>query len=189
MEKRDIITIAGRPGSGKSTASKLIAEKLGYEHFSSGDLFRAIGRERGIDVTQTNRAARHDGDIDRLVDERLVEIGKTQKFVAIDSRLAWHWIPQSFKVFLSLDLEVAARRITANIDPERMKHEHIPEDPKEYAAALQDRLDLESERYQEKYGINPYDLGNYDLVVDTEANSPEQTAELIMNAYEEWKKA
>lgn len=189
MDKRAIITIAGRPGSGKSTASKLIAEKLGYEHFSSGDLFRAIGRERGIDVTQTNRAARHDGDIDRLVDERLVEIGKTQEFVAIDSRLAWHWIPQSFKVFLSLDLEVAARRITANIDPERMKHEHIPEDPKEYAAALQDRLDLESERYQDKYGINPYDLDNYDLVVDTEANSPEQTAELIMNAYEEWKKA
>lgn len=186
MSKKHIITIAGKPGSGKSTASKAIAEQLGYEHFSSGDLFRAIGRERGIDVTQTNRAAEDDKEIDRLVDDRLAEIGQTQDQVAIDSRLAWHWIPHSFKVYLDLDLEVAARRILANIDPIRKEHEHIPDDPKEYADALQHRLDLEAKRYKEKYDVNPYDTANYDLVVDTEANNPAQVVEIILNAYNKW---
>jgi len=186
MARKHIITIAGRPGSGKSTASKAIAEQLGYEHFSSGDLFRAIGRERGIDVTQTNRVAEDDQEIDRLVDERLAEIGNTQDDVAIDSRLAWHWIPQSFRVYLDLDLEVAARRILANIDPVRKEHEHIPDDTHEYAQALQHRLELEASRYQAKYHINPYDAANYDLVIDTEHSRPEQVVAQILEAYNKW---
>lgn len=189
MSKKHIITIAGKPGSGKSTASKALAEQLGYEHFSSGDLFRAIGRERGIDVTQTNRAAEDDKEIDRLVDERLARIGETQDQVAIDSRLAWHWIPQSFKVYLDLDLEVAARRILASIDPNRKQHEHIPDGPKEYAGALQHRLDLEATRYKAKYDVNPYDIANYNLVVDTETNSPGQVVALILDAYNKWRNA
>ena len=184
--KKHIITIAGRPGSGKSTASKAIAEQLGYEHFSSGDLFRAIGKERGIDVTQTNRAAESDVEIDHLVDERLVEIGKTLDQVAIDSRLAWHWIPQSFKVYLDLELGVAARRILANMDPVRKEHEHVPDDPEQYADALRHRLDLERTRYQAKYGVDISDHTNFDLVVDTDTNKPEQVADLILREYQKW---
>ncbi len=185
-QKKRIITIAGRPGSGKSTTSKAIAEQLGYEHFSSGDLFRAIGKERGIDVTQTNRAAEQDEVIDRLVDERLVEIGKTQDHIAIDSRLAWHWIPQSFKVYLDLDLEVAARRILAHIDPIRKAHEHVPDDPKQYAEALQHRLELEDSRYKAKYGVGIHDTAQFDQVIDTAVNTPTQVVKLILDAYQQW---
>src|SRR6266498_3365264 len=188
MDKKHIITIAGRPGGGKSTASKALAKQLGYEHFSSGDLFRAIGKEHGIDVTQTNKAAEHDQDIDRQVDERLEEIGHKGDQVVIDSRLAWHWIPQSFKVYLDLDLEVAAQRILANIDPERQKHEAISTDPVEYAEALQHRLDLEAARYQAKYSVDPYAHANYDLVVDTERNNPRQVVTQILEAYHAWLK-
>lgn len=188
MNKKHIITIAGRPGSGKSTASKALAERLDYQHFSSGDLFRAIGKERGIDVTQTNKAAEQDQAIDRQVDERLEEIGRTGDRVVIDSRLAWHWIPQSFKVYLDLDLEVAARRILANIDPERQKHEAIPTNATEYAEALQHRLALEAARYQAKYNVNPYDHANYNLVVDTERNNPGQVVTYILEAYHAWLK-
>lgn len=183
--KKRIITIAGRPGSGKSTASKAIAEQLGYEHFSSGDLFRAIGKERGMELVDANRAA-SESDIDRLVDERLVEIGKTQDRVAIDSRLAWHWIPQSFKVYLDLDLELAAKRILASIDPIRRQHEHIPDSPKAYADALQYRLDLEATRYQAKYNVDLHSAANYDLVIDTAGYSPQQVKDAILEAYREW---
>lgn len=186
IHKKRIITIAGRPGSGKSTASKAIAEQLGYEHFSSGDFFRAIGRERGIDVTQTNQAAENDAEIDRLVDERQTEIGKTQDQLVIDARLAWHFIPGSFKVYLDLDLEVAARRILAHMDPIRKAHEHIPDDPAQYAEALQHRLELEATRYEAKYEVDLHDLSNFDLVIDTAAHKPEQVMELILDAYHKW---
>lgn len=186
MQKKTIITIAGRPGSGKSTTSKGIAAELGYQHFSSGDLFRAIGRERGIDVTETNLVAEKEAEIDFLVDQRLRDIGESESEVVIDSRLAWHWMPNSFKVYLNLDLQVAAVRILAHMDATRLESEQVHSDPKEYAAALQERLDIEARRYKSLYDVNPYDEKNYDLVVDTAVNNPEQVRALIIERYQLW---
>lgn len=185
-QKKHIITISGRPGSGKSTASKAIAEQLGFEHFSSGDLFRAIAHERGIDIHQANLTAEGDTQIDKLVDDRLVHIGETQDYVAIDSRMAWHWMPQSFKVFLDLDILAAATRIIHSMDPERLKHEHIPDDPADYAKQLQSRLDSEARRYHALYQADPYDRANYDLVVDTALNNPAEVVRQIVSAYNVW---
>lgn len=186
--KKHIITISGRPGSGKSTASRNLAARLGYEHFSSGDLFRAISKERGIDIYQANLLAEEEGEIDHLVDQRLIEIGKNQDNVAIDSRLAWHWIPNSFKVYLDLDLKIAAQRIMQNIDTKRIEHEHIPNKSVKYAAILQQRLNSEIRRYEKMYNINPYDLSNYDLVIDASGNNSDQVLEQILTAYEKWIK-
>jgi cytidylate kinase len=47
-----IITISGKAGSGKGTISKLLAEKLGYEHISIGDMKRKIAHEMGITIFQ-----------------------------------------------------------------------------------------------------------------------------------------
>jgi cytidylate kinase len=54
VPKKHIITIGGRPSSGKSSTAKAVAAALGYDHFSSGDLFRQLGKEHGIDVLQAN---------------------------------------------------------------------------------------------------------------------------------------
>jgi len=186
MNKKNIITIAGKPGSGKSTASKSIAQELGFEHFSSGDLFRAIGRERGAQINEANELAEKEKDIDELVDQRLRDIGASQNQVIIDSRMAWHWMPQSFKVYLNLDLEVAALRILSDMDDERRKHEHIPKDPAEYAKLLKSRLDSEARRYKKLYDVNPYDVNNYDLVVNTADHQPKEVQELIMSEYNLW---
>lgn len=184
--KKQIITIAGRPGSGKSTTAKTVAAKLGYEHFSSGDLFRAIGRERGLDVLQTNLTSEQNTEIDYLVDQRLRDIGKTEDLKVIDSRTAWHWIPNSFKVFLDLDLKSAAKRILDNTDKQRLSSENMTKDPAEYAKVLQARLDSEAKRYKALYDIDPYDMDNYDLVIDTAQNNIEQVVELVLSGYEDW---
>lgn len=187
--KRQIITIAGRPGSGKSTAAKLVAAELGFMHFSSGDLFRAISREHGQDILQSNLSAEKEKGvpkIDQLVDQRLRDIGKKEDNIVIDSRMAWHWMPFSFKVFLNLDIETAARRILASMTPERIEAEHIPNHPKKYAKNLQNRLDSESRRYKKIYDVDPYDIDNYDLVINTKTAQPDEVAELIIERYEGW---
>lgn len=186
MEKKHIITIAGKPGSGKSTTSKRVAAELGYKHFSSGDLFRAIGKERGIDVFQANLTAETEKEIDYMVDEKLRQIGAAEDELVIDSRMAWHWMPFSFKVYLDLDLEIAAKRILSNMDQARLEAEDIPEKPSEYAIRLQERLDSEIRRYANLYNANPYDTANYDLVVDTERHAPEQVVDQILVAYNTW---
>lgn len=186
--KQQIITIAGRPGSGKSTTAKTVAAQLGFRHFSSGDLFRALAKERGVDVLQANVTAEENAEIDHLVDGRLQEIGANEDRLVIDSRTAWHWIPGSFKVFLDLDLEVAARRILNGMDDARLASEHIHRDPAEYALLLERRLASETRRYKKLYGIDPYDMSNYNLVVDSATNNLNQVVELVLSGFKDWLK-
>ncbi len=186
MEKKHIITLAGKPGSGKSTTSKLIASELGYTHFSSGDLFRTIAKERGIDIYEVNVLAETEKKIDHLVDKKLQDMGRKNDELVIDSRMAWHWMPYSFKVYLDLELSVAATRILTNMSEERMQAEDIPHNPTEYATVLEKRLTSEIKRYASLYHANPYDIQNYDLVIDTKTNTPEEAKEAIINAYNAW---
>lgn len=185
-QKKHIITISGGPGSGKTTASKSVAKKLGYDHFSSGDLFRAIVNEMDFELLEGNLAAEQKKEIDHMVDQRLREIGTGRDEIVIDSRMAWHWMPFSFKVYLNLDLEVAAQRIIDEMGHARLEHEHIPHDAKQYAARLQQRLDSEARRYKSLYDVDPYDTSNYDLVVDTGVDSPKQVVTKIIESYNKW---
>lgn len=186
MEQKHIITIAGKPGSGKSTTSKGLAKTLGYTHFSSGDFFRTIGKERGIDVFAANLAAEQEKDIDALVDQNLQTLGAHQDELVIDSRMAWHWMPYSFRVYLDLDLETAASRIINGTDEARRAVEDIPDDPTVYAAQLEQRLASEAKRYKNLYNVNPYNPKNYDLVVDSAAHTPKEVQKIILEAYNNW---
>jgi cytidylate kinase len=186
MKKKHIITIAGRPGSGKSTTAKEVASKLGFQHFSSGDLFRVLGKERGVDVLQANISPGVTEELDRLVDGKLREIGVKDDKVVIDSRTAWHWIPSSFKVFLDLDLEIAAQRILNELNEDRLRSENIHDDSAKYAQLLKHRLDAETNRYKAIYDIDPYDMANYDLVVDTAVNNIEQAVAEVAYGFQEW---
>jgi CMP/dCMP kinase len=186
MTKKPLITIAGRPGSGKSTTAKRVAAELGFERFSSGDLFRSIAKENGIDVLQANLSAEDNYEIDYQVDGRLRELNVSADRLVIDSRTAWHWMPSSFKVFLDLDLQTAAERILKDMTPERMASEHISGSPAEYAKELEKRLNSETRRYMDLYEIDPYDMSNYDLVVDTAINDPEQVGKLVLGGYAAW---
>lgn len=181
--RKQIITIAGRPGSGKSTTAKLVAKNLGFDHFSSGELFRALAKERNIDLMTANLSSEENAEIDHLVDGRLRDMGAKGNNLVIDSRTAWHWMPLSFKVFLTLDFEVAAKRIISAIDKRKLSNEGIPQDPGEYASILKARLESENRRYKALYGIDPLDMSNYDLVIDTELNSPEEVVRTIIKYF------
>ena len=93
--KREIITIAGKPGSGKSSTSDMVAKRLGFQRFSSGDFFRKIGLDLGISLNEVSKRAETDSLIDKKTDEEIKKMGNENKIV-IDSRLAFHWIPEAF---------------------------------------------------------------------------------------------
>jgi cytidylate kinase len=180
-----ILTIAGLAGSGKSSTAKEVARRLGYQHFSSGDLFRALAREQGHDVLQANLSAEENAAIDDLVDGRLQEIGSKEDQVVIDSRLAWHWIPQSYKVFLDLDLLTAAKRILGNMDADRKASENVPDDPSAYAAQLKNRMASEGRRYKMLYNVEQHNKANYDLVIDTGAHPLEEVVQMVLDGFHE----
>lgn len=185
--KKHIITIAGRVGSGKSSTAKLVAERLGFRHFSSGDLFREIASRNQMDLLSANKNAEMNPDIDHQVDSRLREIGKKESNLVIDSRTAWHWIPEAFKVYLTLDTHLAAERIIADrADKQTAVNENIPSDVATYTGQLDDRYASENKRYMALYGIDPSILENYDLVIDTSQHNLHEVAEIVERAYRSW---
>jgi cytidylate kinase len=192
-QKKSIITIGGRPGSGKSTTSKAVAAELGFGHYSSGDRFREIGAEHKLTLLDANKQAEDDSTTDFIIDGELRAIGETGDRIVIDSRMAWHWIPQSFKVYLDLDTAIASRRILAKEDAKRAQNEKVSTDPDEYAKDLDARTASEKKRYDALYGVNPYDTsseaGHYDLIVDTALNDADQAVRLVIEAFQRWIKS
>ncbi len=184
--KRELITIAGSLGSGKSSTAKEVAKILGYRHFSSGDLFRKMAAERGESVEATNLSAEAQRDIDYEVDRLLQEMGKSESKLVIDSRMAWHWMPDSFKVFLSLGIDHAAQRIFNDVREKRRVSEDA-DSLEEVRASIERRFASEQKRYMALYGVDPTDPKNFDLIIDTKENDLENVIRILLDRYSRWR--
>lgn len=175
-----IITITGKPCSGKSAAIAKLMEKHNFEKFSAGEIFRRIGAERGLNILEMNQA-RDVIDIDKLVDDEIVAIGKRdlEKDIIFDSRTAWHFIPESFKVFLDIQPHEAARRLISS----GRTTEQVDVSEEDAIASLEKRWDVENERYMKLYNFNNKNPENYNIVVDTTNITVDEVADKIYDAY------
>lgn len=184
--KQDIITIGGLLGSGKSSTAKAVASALGFRHFSSGDLFRQIAAERGESIEAMNISAEVQRDIDLKVDDLLQEMYRTEEKLVIDSRMAWHWMPGSFKVFLLLDPETAAQRIYNDLRQGGRTGEEA-RSVEEVRNSIDRRFASEQKRYAGLYGVNPTDPLNFDIVINTKHNKLEIVTAMLLAAYRGWR--
>jgi cytidylate kinase len=157
-----IITISGIAGSGKSTVAKLLAQKLNYRHHSIGDFMREIAKERNLTLLELSKQAETDKTIDQELDKKQIELGKKEDNFVIDSRLGFHFIPNSKKIFLEVDIKEAAKRILN----EKRQHEQY-RDIEDSVEKIKTRISSEDKRYQEYYKIDYHDKQNYDIVIDT----------------------
>lgn len=175
-----IITISGTPGSGKSTVGKIIAERLKLNHYSTGDLMRAIAKDRGVSLEQLGKIADNDnGEIDRQLDDRQVSLGKNGDNFVIDGRLSFHFIPNSVKIFIDATIEERARRIYSDI-VNNLRPSETAESLKDEISKISNRELVEKKRYQQYYQLNPFDKTNYDLVIDSTDLSINEVVEKIL---------
>jgi CMP/dCMP kinase len=184
--KKDIVTVAGSPGSGKSSTAKAVASALGFRHFSSGDLFRQLAVERGESIEAMNISAEVQRDIDLKVDKLLQEMYRKQEELVIDSRMAWRWMPYSFKVFLLLDMATAAQRIFDHLQQEGRMSEDA-NSVQEVRDSIDRRFASEQKRYNALYGVNPTDPLNFDIVVNTKDNDLSTVTGMVIAAYKAWR--
>lgn len=185
--KKHIVTIAGLPGSGKSSTADGVAKALGYQRFSSGDYWRDIAHKKGVSVEQLNVIAETDPSIDHLIDDAVRLSGEKENLV-IDSRLAFHWIPDSFKVFLKIDPKTASERAFAHMQKNGRVSQTAASAEEAYEKALA-RIKSENLRYKELYGISYLDESCYDLVVDTTKDDLEGVTRTVIDAYRKWLEA
>jgi adenylate kinase len=79
---KHIIILLGIPGSGKGTEARLLKERYGYQHISTGDLLRALESDPNGDPA--DKAKLSDMKAGRLVDDSLIY---KLAFAAISSTL------------------------------------------------------------------------------------------------------
>ncbi len=171
-----IITVSGELGSGKSMVSKALAARLGYQYVSTGQFHRDMAREMGIDALELNILAESDPSIDRKIDAMSQELVNDGNDYVVDSRIAWHFITSSFKVYLVVDPDIAAARVLA--DKQRCE-EPAYADLVSAKTQLLKRKESENKRYSQKYGIDRNNVSNYDLVLDTSLQTVEQIVDFL----------
>ena len=173
------ITLSGELGSGKSTVANYLISKMPFKIVSAGLLFRQLAAKHGMSAKEFNEFIENDPKYDHYVDDTMAELGRTDEKIIFDSRMAWHFVPSSFKIYLYVDVDTATERIFNDVG-------RVSESYSDKATARQeiiDRRKSELLRYQNFYHCNLDDYSNYDLIVDTSHATREEVNELVYNSF------
>ncbi len=174
------ITLTGDLGSGKSAVSEILCATTGFDYFSTGRIQRQFAQEMGIDTLEMNRLADTDPTIDQRIDGIFIALGIDPHGYVVDSRLAWFFLPDSFKIYLQTEPKVAAARIMRDSNRRSERYQSEEEAIRKILA----RKESENARFLAKYGADCANLHNFDLVVDTNQRSQQEVARLILRGLE-----
>ncbi|MGC2289242.1 MAG: AAA family ATPase [Thermoplasmata archaeon] len=167
-----LVVVGGPPGSGKTTAARATAERLGLEFLSAGARFRALAQEHAMDLGAFSRYAAGHPEVDRELDDYMFGFAKPGWL--LDSRLAGplarrKGLPVLYLVVTASD-EVRATRIAGRDDLP------IPAARRAMVA----REQSERSRYKALYGID-LDREVPDLQIDSSALSPAAVVDRLVD--------
>ncbi len=157
------ISITGDLGSGKSTIAKILAEEFKAKYLSTGAIQRNIASRYNMSTLEMNKYADLHKEIDDEIDNVLRDLNTSDKRFVIDSRLAWFFIPTSFKLYFTTDVEVAAKRVLN--DSTRVNEDYSTVE--EAIKNIRERKKSENERFLKLYGANCADVNSFDLILNT----------------------
>lgn len=173
------ITISGPPGSGKTTVCSKLSETLCLKAVVFGKIFRELAAEKHISLIEMGALAEADPEIDRSIDEKIIEIARVNEDVILESRLSAYMLSRNnipaFKVYLDASPEVRMKRIGIREG----------ESLESTCEATLKRQASEAKRYKMYYNIDINDMSIYDLIVKTDDLDPDGVTDLILRAIEE----
>lgn len=177
------IAISGDPGSGKTTFARNVAHKTGYNLITTGNMFRKLAADKGLSVNELNELAETDRSIDAEVDDYVRSLNDMPENMVLDSRMAWYFVRDAFKVRLKIDLDVAVARIFADTAEMRERFPNLETAMRE----VEKRKEGEVSRYLRLYGVDISDDTNFDLVINTSYKTQEQVLEEFESAFATYK--
>lgn len=178
------ITINGQLGSGKSEICKILKEEHGFDVFHTGKIQRAYAAELGISTLELNQLCNTDRKYDTIIDGKLVEYAEKERGnkVVFDSRMAWHFVKDTFKVHLLVSPDIAATRVFCN----RVDKAECYASKEDAMRGLIARRKVEGERYEAIYNAKMLQYSNYDLILDTSLTSIREEVKIILKKAEEY---
>lgn len=171
------ITLAGVPGSGKSTLRNTLAQHFNLQTKGTGDFMRSIAQKYGYrDITQflVEYVSNHP-EIDHEVDDAQKEFGKVHDDFVLDAHLGFLFVPDSIKIFLKCDPMVMAQRIfQARRSTESAKN------VEETLLANQKRVETMKRNFKKLYDVDAHAESNFDFVIDTTYLTTQQVADGVI---------
>lgn len=173
------ITIAGDLGSGKSTVANHLISNINYRIESAGLIFRRLAEQHGMTAKEFNQFIESNPKYDNMVDDAIKEMGAKEENIIFDSRLAWFFVPKSFKIYMYVDVDVATERIFNDTD-------RISESYSDMATAKKEiieRRQSEVLRYKTFYNADINNYKNYDFIIDTSHATKDEVNELVLSSF------
>jgi predicted cytidylate kinase len=178
------ISITGDLGSGKSTVAKEICRILNFKYLSTGLIQRQLGQERGMNTLEFNKFTDNNKEIDDYIDQKLKDVNFQSEPHVLDSRLGWHFVNASFKIYLMAIEEVTASRVL--VDQKRIGEPHAA-DIKAKIKEQQERRIIENNRFEKNYGVKASIFKDFDIIIDTSSGTIEEVTNLILESFKKFQ--
>ena len=191
-----IITISGDPGSGKSTIAQELAKKLSAKGGSAsggkakriyvGEIRREIARKKGLTLAELNKYAEKHPETDVVIDKKVASQARqlAKKYpVIVEGRTQFHFIPESFKLYIKVSLAEGAKRIWQQMQSQKAKtarNEGRINSLAQLKKSINQRIASDKKRYQKYYGIDHTKKSNYNFVMDTTHITASQATKKIL---------
>lgn len=175
------ICISGTLGSGKSSVCRILRKKHGFDVHNAGSIQRETAARHGIGTLELNSLMMKDRQYDRMIDEATADLAQnhTGAPIVFDSRMAWHFVSDAFKVYMVSNPVVAAERVAGANRGKVETYDSVTD----ALLKLKRRAFMENERFRLVYGVDTFDYRNYDLILDTTHISPERASQMIYDEY------
>ena len=180
------ITIAGLEGSGKSTLTRNLAKKLNWPYFSVGNMRRAMAAEMNLTLADFNKLAESDQQYDVDVDKKMVKEVNKHENAIVEGRVMYHFFPESFKIYLVVDFDEAAKRLLHTKNKDRKNEAKDVTSLESIKQNLKDRRESDIKRYRKYYNLDPHNQANFDLIIDTTTLQSYQTVTKAYTAVKMW---
>ncbi|MGA8664266.1 MAG: cytidylate kinase family protein [Thermoplasmata archaeon] len=167
-----VVAIGGPPGSGKSTAGRLVAASLRLEYRSAGEVFRAEAKARGLDLEAFGRYAEAHPEVDRELDSTMQALAQPGRLLdgRIQSALCRRGGRPVYAIVVTAEERERARRVA------QRDGESVPDALRQIRA----REDSERKRYRRIYDLAP-ESEPADLTVDSTSLPAVEVAEKIVH--------
>ena len=178
------ITIAGDLGSGKSTVANHLINNINYRIESAGLIFRRLAEQHGMSAKEFNQFIESNPKYDNMVDDTIKEMGAKEENIIFDSRLAWYFVPKSFKIYMYVDVDTATERIFNDKGRVSESYSDMATAKKE----IIERRESEVLRYKTFYNIDINNYSNYDFIIDTSHATKDEVNEAVLSNFKAFEK-
>lgn len=169
------ICIGGDIGAGKSTIAKKLAKEMNYKYYPGSYIYRKYIKKNNMTMLEVCKYPNIISQLDRDTDRFLNQLNTKDNFIS-DARLGYHFIRDSIKIYLAIDIPTATKRIY-NSNRSNEKYDNIEDLKKE----ILERKYEERNRFLKLYNTNPFDTKYFDIIIDTKDKSIEEVYEIVLN--------